>query len=318
MRATFFVIFLIPLLLYGDWGPEDDPGTPWYTGSLFSTTGISVPVGVYSLQEYLFVTDGYADYTKNFSLRNRPDLIEYNPIIQFQTGIFSGIDTQFTLQTTTRQTQRETSTQFGDFVWQMGFQLIRSSEGDNWLPNLRLTITETFPTGKYQKLDPKKKGTDLGGGGSFQTNISLNLQQIYFLHTRHPTRMRINVGANIQSNIPVKGLNVYGGSIDTKGKVKPGSSLFFIYSPEITLTYNWVFTFDLTYTHTFISSFSGDPGRGRKEALMLGTIDIIAFAPAIEYNFSNNFGLIFGGWFSLIGKRTEAFAGGTFSLLYAW
>lgn len=316
MKKLFALTLLVSNLI-AKYGPENKDG-PWYTGSFFSTSGEVTELGTISLQWYLFIQQIYAHYDRDFSLEDRPGLLLANPVLLLQTGVAPKVDTQLTFSGLYQKTEEASDFVVNDFQLQLGMQLYKSTLFNPW-PDLRLTITETFPTAKFDKGDPKKEGTDIGGSGSFLTAIGLNLQNIYFLDTYHPTRMRLNLWVTIPTSVRVKGINFFGGEENTKGKVTPGINLQCIYSPEVTITQNWVFTCDIIYNHTFPTGFKGRLIASEVEKnSLLGAYDSLQFSPAIEYNFDADSGILFGGWFTLIGKRSPSFAGGAISMVYAW
>ncbi len=302
--------------LFAKYGPENKDG-PWYTGSFFSTSGEVVELGSFDMQGYIFVQQIYGRYNRNFSLEDSPGVLLVNPVFQVQTGVAPKVDTQLTGSGTYQKTEGAFDFAWNDFTIQIGMQLFKTSFQNPW-PSVRLTITETLPTGKFDEGDPKKEGTDLGGMGSIQSALGLNLQNIYFLDTIHPIRMRLNLWVTIPTRVKVKGVNFFGGDGLTRGKVDPGVNLEIIYSPEFTLTQNWVFAFDFIYDHFFPNGFKGRVRLDEDEPFLLGARDSFQFSPVLEYNFNGDSGLLFGAWFTLLGKRSPAFAGGAFSFIYAW
>ena len=74
---------------------------------------------------------------------------------------------------------------------------------------------------------------------------------------------------------------------------------------EYTLTRNWAFAADLFYVYSNKTKFSGTTlapiGRPSSEQL--------SFAPAIEYNWNINVGIITGAWVTLTGRNSSCFRG---------
>lgn len=285
---------------------------PWYVGSLLSLGGENVPKGMVEIQPYLFVNVRYGQYNDHFSFESTPNEVIVVPQFILYYGFTKYLDMELILQTFSRFQGSKSSTRFADSSLLFGFQLLRETKH---LPFIRFTINEIFPTGKHDKLSASRNGTDLSGQGSFITQLGINLQKLYDWFPNHPVRFRFNFNVGIPSKTTVKGLNSLGGAKNTKGTVHPGIGYFLLFSPEISLTQKWVLTTDIVYQHFQKSSFKGDPGtiNGKPAILNLGKQDTFQLAPAIEYNFTPNLGIIFGAWFSMIGRNINAFASGVIS-----
>jgi hypothetical protein len=288
---------------------------PWYTGSLFSFDAENTPKNVFSTQPYLFVTTNYGFYEDNFSYQSIPKEVVVTPLNVFYYGFTSFWDMELTLLTKSSFRQSKSSTRFGDCSLLFGFQILNETKK---LPYLRLLIQETFPTGKYDKSDPGKNLTDLSGMGSFFTQIGFATEKIHNWFYNHPFRTRWNFLIGIPSKVKVQGINSYGGTLNTNGIVKQGIQFFLLFSPELSLTKRWVITTDVIYIKQLNGSFSGNQGNEANETKALLSTeqeDTFQLAPAIEYNFSEKFGIIAGVWFSVFGRNSDAFASGVISAI---
>ena len=101
----------------------------------------------------------------------------------------------------------------------------------------------------------------------------------------------------------------------------PGKTFQGIVSFELSLTQNWVLALDNVYTHVDESRFYGTVGTdGTGAAASVGepTSEQISFAPAIEYNFSGNFGIIVGAWVTGWGRNSEIFRSGVINIDYTY
>ncbi|MEI6531311.1 MAG: hypothetical protein WCN87_00635, partial [Chlamydiota bacterium] len=176
-------------------------------------------------------------------------------------------------------------------------------------------IREYFPTGRYSNLNPLLQGADLTVYGMFTTLFGFNLQKVFLLSNCRLLRLRLNAAYELPAVAHVKGLNAYGGGFGTKGKVWADSTLFLTIAHEIQFTQNWVFACDYMYQHGGQGKFSGDPGStsGRSSPFAFlpdngyPAWDSFSVAPAMEYNFSANVGMIAGIWVSVAGRNNSAF-----------
>src|SRR5690606_33928892 len=103
--------------------------------------------------------------------------------------------------------------------------------------------------------------------------------------------------------------NSYGGGFGTKGRVHPGGSFQADFGLEVALTQNWVLANDLVYTFQNATHFSGNPGTvspgGAPASVRSPYSDNLSLAPAIEYNFNSNLGLLVGTQFSVYGRNSS-------------
>lgn len=288
---------------------------PWYTGSLLALSGKVVPVGQYSFQPYLFITDTYGIYKDNFGLTKTPSLVALNPLLLLQGGITKYTDFQLEMQSFTSFRSGKSSTHLGDSSALIGFQAMWEKPNTP-IPNIRFTITEIFPTGKYQNLSPSKLGTDSTGGGSYRTIFGFNYQKTFYPYPMHPLRLRYNFFYRISSKVDANNFHSYGGRKGVLDKVSPGNQIQMILAPEYSLTQNWVLTTDIVYSHLFKTKIQRK--KPVKKTFFLPSADSFSIAPAIEYNYSANLGFIWGGWFTLFGRNSEAFASAVFSLVYGF
>jgi hypothetical protein len=102
--------------------------------------------------------------------------------------------------------------------------------------------------------------------------------------------------------------------------VFPGRNLQLDMSFEYSLTRNWALALDLIGYWKDKANFTGNPGTD----LPLDTRTVIAksagiaysLAPAIEYNWNENLGVIAGAWFTVAGKQTSDFFTFVFAVNY--
>jgi hypothetical protein len=292
---------------------------PWYTGPLLAPSAHIIPPRNYNLQPYLFITGNYGKYSESGSFYSTPTLFQVNPQAVFQFGIIDWMDGIVTLQGVYNKENNHSYFNIGDFPISLGFGLLK--EGP-YCPALLFSIKETFPTGKYQKLNPEKGGIDGIGDGSYQTSFYLNTSKVvWWWSYAHPMAFRLSLEYTIPSTVKVKGFNTYGGGYGTNGKVHPGQSFSADFGYEFSFNQKWVGALDIVYNYSKGTHFSGYKGVDAlgKEASVGGPFnDQLSLAPAIEYNVNENFGYIVGVWFTVWGRNSTAFASGVFSLTYTF
>jgi len=280
--------------------------SPWWTGPLLAPSGRTIPAGHVNFEPYGFYTV-YPQHYRNYELL---------PILT--VGLTNFIDLQTSLPVDYDTDQGQHSGGIGDYSLGLGFQILREDE-NTWLPYLRMTIQEIFPTGKYQNLNPTKLGTDQTGNGTFQTSINFIFQKTKQFKKEHYLRTRLALAGGYAQDVTVRGFNAYGGGAGAVGKVAPGNNYSADLAFEYSLTQHWVPVFEMLYANSKATGFSGNPGlsaSGAVGGVGGGGGSQISLAPAIEYNFNGNIGIIGGVWFSVTGKPSSQFTAYTIALNY--
>ena len=303
-------LFLLPILLVGDevphMFPKGDTEIPWLTGPLLAPTPLVVPLGHFYFEPYQYLIADTGKYDGDWKPVKGDTLwtSSFQPFMQI--GLASWLDLALAPALNYNYTKGAGDWAFSDLPVLLEIQLHRSSL-DEWWPDVKLALKEFFPTGKYRRLDPKKKGTDIGGGGSFQTGLNLVVGKLIHLKGIHFMTARLSLLYTIPSAVRLKGLSAYGGASDTNARLFPGQSLLADLAFEISLSQNWALACDFVGIWAGKTCYSGYPGRAA--ALGSGSSVQYQIAPAFEYNWSSNIGIIAGGWFTVGGRNSPRFAG---------
>ncbi len=291
---------------------------PWYAGPLLTPSAHNDPPGEFVVQPYLFITNTFAEYNGNRRSVNTLDLWTINPLCLLQMGWFSWLDFTIIVQGFYNNKDGESCFYWGDTSLEWGIQLVRESP---YRPALRITITEIFPTGRYEKLNPAKNGVDATGSGAYFTNVSLNASKVFWWINTHPLAWRFSMNYAVPMRVQIQEFNAYGGGYNTRGKVRPGNKIAIYTSVELSFTQKWVLSVDFAYTYQNHSTFSGNKGRtsaGGTALVGVPSNDNLSCAPAIEYNPSDHLGFLAGVWFTITGRNSSDFVSGILTMYYAW
>ena len=308
-------------LLFGDdkSTANPEPPAPWLTGPLIVPQATVIPYGHFEIETYLYFTTNTGTYNSNWHPSTADhNFFSFNPQVYFYLGLTPWMDINIFPQFFYNTISNQSSVNFGDLVIALEFQLL-SDDAIPYFPGIEFSIGESFPTGPYQKLDPNKLLTDQTGNGTYGTTFSLELYKVYHVTGLHFLSTTYSAAYTIATPTKVKGFNAYGGGYGTDGKVDPGNTFEGIISFEFTLTQNWALAIDNVYTHVNRTTFSGTPGQTSSELLASNSLpssEQISFAPAIEYNFSANLGIIAGCWFTAWGRNSNIFRSGAIGLIY--
>lgn len=283
----------------------------WFTGPLLTPNAKTVPPGHPALELALITTENYGHYDSDWKLRHTPNMLSLAPYFDFQASFSKLVGIELIGSVITNLSQGVAFTHLQDTIFRLGFQ-ISNDRADSWIPDFRILVQEIFPTGKYQKLSSRKHGTDSTGQGSFQTGIYVAFQKLFNHRGKHPFRMRADIGYFIPAAVSVKGLNCYGGTVHTNGKVYPGKYFTGFLFGELALTKRSAVALELNYQYGWHGKFSGR----QSTKMNVASLDKFWALPEFQYTLTENVGLIFGGWFTLAGKNTTAFRGGFASALF--
>ncbi|MBU6384081.1 MAG: hypothetical protein KGQ49_03210 [Verrucomicrobia bacterium] len=292
---------------------------PWYTGPLVTPSASMMAPGSANIQPYLFVTGSWATYNSHrHTVDNKHNLysVQLNPLLQ--VGITDTMDVILSTAGIVNWQDGHNGGGFNDLVITIGFPITRETL---YVPRMKFTIAETFPTGKYQHLSTNGLGLNATGGGSYQTTFGFATGKVIWWTYPHPMNLRAFVGYTIPTDVHVKDFNTYGGGFDTNGTVRPGNKLSADFGMEFSFTQRWVFAMDVVYVATNMTHFHGNPGHTADGGVAIvgnGYSDNLSLAPAFEYNWNDNLGIVTGVQFSVYGRNSNVFATGQFSVTYTW
>jgi hypothetical protein len=175
---------------------------------------------------------------------------------------------------------------------------------DHRVPSVALVTNFKFPTGKHDHLDALKSGH---GSGSFAPEIGVNVQQYFLMKNGRLLRGRINILKDFPLRTDVHGRSVYGTGPDFRGRARPGSKTTLILGAEYSVTKEWVLAFDVEADHWGSTRVVGRDAPGGPLLKQSSPKSWnVGFAPAVEYNWSDRAGAIFGIWVVPKGHNTEA------------
>jgi len=301
--------------------PAPPPPTAWLTGPLIAPVGAVVPYGNFNIETYVYSTTNTGTYNSNWhAVSAAHDTFSLNPQFSCFFGLTPWMDINIVPQFYYNTTNGAHSWDFGDLAVALDFQLLDPNYTP-YFPGIKFTIKEMFPTGPFQNLNPNKYMTDQSGAGTFGTTFNLVLYKVYHLTGEHFLSTTYSAAYTVTTPVNVHGFNTYGGGYGTNGYALPGDTFEAIISFELTLSQNWALALDNVYIHVDRTQFFGTSGTTATGALAtVGTpsSEQISFAPAIEYNFSSNLGIIAGCWFTAWGRNSTEFISGVVNFTYTY
>lgn len=310
------MVYSLDKVIYEPNHEHPDLVPPWLTGPLLAPASEVAPLGHYNVEPYVYATAITGLYNSAWKAVDRPIYWENSLQISTQIGLTSWMDIQLNPTLYWNYSQGRGNWAFGDLPVQLDVQLYLS-EPSQWAPSVKLSLKETFPTGKYRNLNQAL--TDMGGGGSWNSAVILVVGKLFHLSGVHYFNSRLSLQYSLPSPVQIQGFNAYGGGEGAKAKFFPAQNLQADLGVEFTLAQTWALALDIVGTWSGKSHYSGFAGIGVNNApATLGTGSSVQYslAPALEYNWSPNFGIIGGVWFTIGGRNSQVFASGVFAANY--
>jgi len=174
---------------------------------------------------------------------------------------------------------------------------------DHQVPSVSLVTNLVLPTGKHDRLGALKNGH---GSGSFAPEVGINVQQYFLLGNGRLLRGRINILHDFPLRTDVSGRSVYGTDAGFRGHARPGAKTTLIVGAEYSVTREWVLAFDVEADHWGQTHVTGRNASGATVDQTTPKSWNVGFAPAVEYNWSDRAGAIFGIWIVPKGHNTQA------------
>jgi hypothetical protein len=285
----------------------------WFTGPILTPTPITMPVGHPGLEVAWLAGERYGHYNSHWNIDHAPSIWSTGPYVDFQIGFNEFLGAEYIGALLANFSRDAHYTHLVDSIFRFGFQISTDQE-DSWIPDFRILLQETVPTGKYQKLDPSKHGTDLTGQGSFQTGIHLAFQKLLHPIKGHDLRLRWTFGYFIPAAVHVSGFNYMGGNAETKGKIYPGPYFSGYLCGEYALSRRWAICVESNYQIGAPGRFS----RGKGPNIKVPSFRQVSLAPEIQHTFTPDLGILIGAWFTVAGKNSIAFTNYFISILYSF
>lgn len=294
---------------------KKEPPEPWFDGTFLALYGDNTNPGRLELTPAIQLSKVYGIYNGESHLVS--DLNDHFLIgtLLAEWGITDNIDFTLILTESYAYSHEGNALNFGDTQTQWGFQIMKD-EPKKCIPSIRVLAAINFPTGKFDRLNPDLVGIDVTGSGAYSTAIILVAAKTLCRRSRHPSRWNLNLFAINFYTVHTHGLSVYGGGPGVVGEARPGQRFIANLAYEYKFNKNWGWGIDLHFEHQNSSSFKTIKGTSIFEGLP--SIETYSLAPEIEYNFSEDFAIEGGCWFSVYGRNTIAFYNYFFSLSYVF
>jgi hypothetical protein len=249
----------------------------WWTGPMLAVSPNGPGQGHALTETYLY--DQVADHAQslrsfNYLLYGLSDRVTLGAIPVFGINEADGAHSRFGLSDLTFQAQ----------------YMVADFDPKTQMPAIAVALRQSIAIGKYDRLN---EATEAFGGGAGATSLGLFTQDYLWLPNGRILRVRVDALASVSATAHVEDASIFGTSSGFSGRARPGDAVSLDVSFEYSLSRSWVLATELLYDHTNTTHVEGASG-DRQEHVNLGSSDGFGFAPALEYCWAPNWGVLLG------------------------
>jgi len=279
----------------------------WFTGSLEAPSPALPKAGMLALEPYFVLqsnTGAYGDDGGHHSTSNNTSTFESLLVIKYALTDRLTIEALPSLSHSWANHSTPTGVSFGDLPVEFEYR-VKDGNFRNGAPSVTFDLGVIAPTGAYDHLS---KGLDGVGSGDWSLKEGVTVQSLFDTWGNHPVRLRAWAEAFQPLNDPnVSGVSVYGTATGFHGRVSPGTSGQVGLAGGYALDQRWVLALDLVDTYGSSFHLKGIDAANLAVDSRGANQNSFALAPAVEYNWSPNAGLIFGIEFTAAGRNTPSY-----------
>lgn len=281
----------------------------WFTGPTLAPSAATLPRGHFLLEPYLYDVTTQGRYDGGGNRRSATHANGFRSL----TYLLYGLSDRLTAgliptggYNTVSGGASSAGVESGDLTLDAEYGLTRFHEG-SWHPATAAVVQETLPTGEYDRLGGRL--SDGLGSGAWTTTLGLYSQSYFWLPNGRILRARFNVSQALSTSVRVQDGSVYGTSTGFRGHAHPGGSTFVDAAAEYSLTRKWVLALDATYRYNDTTRVAGYSILSPTPAAIQmdsGSGYAVGLAPAVEYNWKHNLGVLLGAYLIVAGRNTSA------------
>jgi hypothetical protein len=260
--------------------PQQSLDDAWWTGPMLANSAHTMPTGHMLIESYLY--DAIGGHTNSI---NSLTYLLYGLTDRLTIGLVptAGFNS-------VRGGPDSSGIHLGDTQIRAQYALT-SLDAAHGIPDISIALIETLPTGRYDRLTDRPSNGF--GGGAYTTALAFYSQMVFWLPNGRLLRTRLDLSEGISGSADVRDISVYGTAAGFCGRARPGNAFSADASFEYSLTREWVLALDAIYNHGDATMIRGSYGP-QPVNLISGSSDGFGIAPAIEYSWTPNLGVLLG------------------------
>jgi hypothetical protein len=275
----------------------------WWTGPILAASASTLPTGHVLVEPYLFDVVSHA----RFDTAGDRHSVPHGHSVGSLTYILYGLTDRVTVGMIPTFSWRyganggSSGPGMGDLQLQGQVRLTQYREG-RAIPTVSLVVGETLPTGRYDRLDDHPN--DGFGSGVHTTTVSVYSQHYFWMPSGRILRTRLDLSYAFSDTADLENTSVYGTTAGFRGSAQPGDSFVADLAFEYSLTRNWVLALDIAHNQSANTTVRGRYPDGTEIRANSRSSRALYLAPAVEYNFNSQVGIIVGARLMPDGRNT--------------
>lgn len=278
----------------------------WWTGPLLAPSAATLPKGHFYFEPYVYDEMPYARLDGRGHARSTPygndfgslTYINYGLTHRLTVGLIQRLGYD---QPTDGRASSEVG--MGDFTLEAQYGLTPVDPYSR-IPIASINVQETLPVGRYDHLTSLSDGF---GSGAYTTTLSTYFMSYFWLPNGRILRARLDLSYAIQGEVSIMGRSVYGTPPGFRGYASPGNFAYGDLAFEYSMTHNWVLACDFWFQDNDHNLVTGTELQPYGRIVDFQNISVVGrelyIAPALEYNWTRGFGIIFGVRVLSIGRN---------------
>ena len=270
-----------------------------WTGSLLAPSPASSRVGGVGMEMFFVDKRGYGSFDSGGGLHTASGPDQFRSSLSVTYGLTAQLSVQTAPAVYHARDAGIDYTGIGDVPLKLKYRFLEGRAG-LFHPSFTTAWGVTLPTGDYQRLRSAKSGF---GSGVYGGTGQLSMQSA-FVAWDHPSRLRMWVTVTEPlTSVTVHDISSYGTAPGFVGRALPGATAQLGIGDEFALSQHWVVDLDLVEDFSRSAHLHGAAVTG---PLATTHGRSMSLAPAVEYNFSQQLGLIAGAEISMMGRNANA------------
>ena len=284
----------------------DNVDKQWFTGSLEASSPALSKAGAFALEPYFILenhTGAYDGTGHHLAVSHDSSLVE--SVIVMKYGITNRLTIEALptfLRAWTDQAHSHGSG-IADLPVELEYRFLDENSRTG-APSVTFSVGITVPIGDYQNL---RNPIDGIGRGAFTLKQGLVVQSLFSTWGNHPVRLRLFGSVDEPlADVGLHGQSSYSTGPGFFGRAKPGITAEVGFAGGWALNQRWVFAADVVEDYANGTRLIGTDGGGFVSTSRTRRYTT-SVAPAVEYNWSANAGLIVGVDFTVAGRNTASY-----------
>jgi len=279
----------------------------WFTGSLEASSPALSKAGALAIEPYVIYqvnTGAYDNHGNHGAVAH--DIDQLQTVIVVKYGLTDRLSIQALPSFDHVSNDQGSSGGIGAGDLPLEFEYrFKDENGRTGSPSITGSLGINLPTGDYQHLSNQLNGI---GSGAYSAKQGVVVESLFDTKGGHPMRIRLFASAyEPLATTSIKDASVYGTEPGFRGRAKPGVSGQIGLAVGYAIDQRWVLAIDVVQNYAARYRLTGVDPTGVAISTHGLNRSTTALAPAVEYNWSANAGLIAGVEVSVAGRNSSSY-----------